>query len=61
MYGVNNTIESTLSSKENVTVADIRKELFEGDTVEEGSAVKDALDRGLFKEENIKITEKKED
>ena len=61
LYGVNNTIESTLSSKENVTVADIRKELFEGDTVEEGSAVKDALDRGLFKEENIKITEKKED
>ena len=61
LYGVNNTIESTLSSKENVTVADIRKELFEGDTAEEGGAVKDALDRGLFKEENIKITEKKDD
>ena len=61
LYGVNNTIESTLSSKENVTVADIRKELFEGDTAEEGGAVKDALDRGLFKGENIKITEKKDD
>ena len=48
LVGVNNTIESVLGTKEEVTSADIRKELFEGDSVPRGSAVKDAIDRGLL-------------
>ena len=47
LVGVNNTIENVFASKEEVTSADIRKELFEGDIVERGSAVQDAIDRGL--------------
>tara|TARA_B100001093_G_scaffold487591_1_gene523994 strand:+ start:875 stop:1840 length:966 start_codon:yes stop_codon:yes gene_type:complete len=68
LVGVNNTIESVLGSKEEVTSADIRKELFEGDNVPRGAAVQDAIDRGLFnsnndKKENVKveITEKSDD
>ena len=69
LVGVNNTIESVLGAKEEVTSADIRKELFEGDNVPRGAAVQDAIDRGLFnsntneKEENVKveITEKSDD
>ena len=69
LVGVNNTIENVLGSKEEVTSADIRKELFEGDNVPRGAAVQDAIDRGLFnsntneKEENVKveITEKSDD
>tara|TARA_B100001063_G_scaffold246858_1_gene288110 strand:+ start:1851 stop:2780 length:930 start_codon:yes stop_codon:yes gene_type:complete len=55
LVGVNNTIENTLGLKEEVTSADIRKELFEGDVVERHSAVKDAMDRGLLPKENVKI------
>ena len=55
MVGVNNTIENTLGLKEEVTSADIRKELFEGDVVERHAAVKDAIDRGLLPKENVKI------
>ena len=59
LVGVNNTIENVLSSKEEVTSADIRKELFEGDNVPRGAAVQDAIDRGLLNpdkvEENIKV------
>ena len=58
LIGVNNTIENTLGLKEEVTSADIRKELFEGDVVERNSAVKDAMDRGLIPKENVKISKK---
>jgi len=68
LVGVNNTIEGALSSKEEVTSADIRKELFEGDNVPTNSAAQDAMDRGLIPKqegetENVKveITEKAED
>ena len=54
LVGVNNTIENAFNSKDNVSSADIRKELFEGDNVARGSAVQDAIDRGLLKE-NKKI------
>ena len=50
LVGVNNTIENTFDSKDNVSSADIRKELFEGDNVARGSAVQNAIDRGLLKE-----------
>ena len=33
LYGVNNTIEDSLNEKEDVSTADIRKELFEGDNI----------------------------
>ena len=60
LVGVNNTIENTLGLKEEVTSADIRKELFEGDNVKRGSAVQDAIDRGLLSSEtNTKLGEKK--
>jgi len=70
LVGVNNTIEGALSSKESVTSADVRKELFEGDNVPTNSAVQDAIDRGLIAESNkeaetenvkVEITEKVED
>ena len=70
LVGVNNTIEGALSSKESVTSADIRKELFEGDNVPTNSAVQDAIDRGLMEDPNkeaetenvkVEITEKVED
>ena len=61
LIGVNNTIENAFDNKSEVTSADIRKELFEGDSVKRGSAVQDAIDRGLIKsKENIKISEKKD-
>lgn len=60
LVGVNNTIENALGLKEEVTSADIRKELFEGDNVKRGSAVQDAIDRGLLSSEtNTKLGEKK--
>ena len=61
LVGVNNTIENVLGQKEEVTSADIRKELFEGDNVPRGSAAQDAIDRGLIKpsteeiQENVKV------
>ena len=66
LVGVNNTIESVLGNKEEVTSADIRKELFEGGNVPRGAAVQDAINRGLLNAsqnpstENVKvdITEK---
>ena len=71
LYGVNNTIENNLREKEDVTSADIRKELFEGNNIERGGAVKNAIERGIISEENmeedesmgtnIKITEKTKD
>ena len=71
LYGVNNTIENSLREKEDVTSADIRKELFEGNNIERGGAIKDAIERGIISEENmeedkpmgtnIKITEKTKD
>tara|TARA_X000001036_G_scaffold431411_1_gene465663 strand:- start:45 stop:980 length:936 start_codon:yes stop_codon:yes gene_type:complete len=33
LIGVNNTIENTLNQKENVTSADVRKELFQGENI----------------------------
>lgn len=54
LVGVNNTIENAFDSNDNVSSADIRKELFEGDNVARGSAVQNAIDRGLLKE-NEKI------
>ena len=60
LVGVNNTIENAFDNNSEVTSADIRKELFEGDSVKRGSAVQDAIDRGLIKSgDNIKISEKK--
>ena len=65
LYGVNNTIENSLRGKEGITSADIRKELFEGNNIERGGAVKDAMERGILDKDNmgtnIKITEKKSD
>jgi len=58
LVGINNTIESSLSLKEEVTSADIRKELFEGDIVKRGDAVKDAIERGILSKENVKIVKK---
>ena len=58
LIGVNNTIEQSLGEKEEVTSADIRKELFEGDVVQRNSAVRDAMDRGLIPKENLKIDKK---
>ena len=58
LVGINNTIESSLSLKEEVTSADIRKELFEGDIVKRGDAVKDAIERGILPKENVKIVKK---
>ena len=58
LVGVNNTIENTLELKEEITSADIRKELFEGDIVKRGDAVKDAIERGILPKENVKITKK---
>jgi hypothetical protein len=61
LVGINNTIENTLNSQEEVTSADIRKELFEGNNIEKGGAVKNAMERGLIKsEDNVKITETKD-
>tara|TARA_X000000368_G_scaffold326165_1_gene263176 strand:- start:37 stop:972 length:936 start_codon:yes stop_codon:yes gene_type:complete len=61
LVGINNTIENTLNSQEEVTSADIRKELFEGNNIEKGGAVKNAMERGIIKsEDNIKIAEKKD-
>ena len=51
LVGVNNTIENSFNNSDNVTSADIRKELFEGDIVKRGSAVQDAIDRGLLSSE----------
>jgi hypothetical protein len=58
-----NTIESSLSNRGEITSADIRKELFEGDNVKTGSAINNAIDRGLIKDDkvNLKINEKKSD
>jgi len=58
LVGVNNTIENTLGLKEEITSADIRKELFEGDIVKRGDAVKDAIERGILPKENVKIYKK---
>ena len=65
LVGVNNTIENVLGGKDEVTSADIRKELFEGDNVPRGAAVQDAIDRGLINDNNgekenvkVEITEK---
>ena len=68
LVGINNTIENVLNTKEEVTSADIRKELFEGDNVPTNSATQDAIDRGLMEDPNketenvkVEITEKVED
>ena len=67
LVGVNNTIENTFDNKEEVSSADIRKEFFEGNNIERGGAVRDAIDRGLINENssetalnnvNINISEK---
>jgi len=67
LVGVNNTIENVFENKEEVSSADIRKELFEGANVERGGAVKNAIERGLLpsgsdekslNSVNISITEK---
>ena len=60
LIGINNTIENTLNSKEEVTSADIRKELFEGNNIERNGAVKDAVKRGLIPDSNEKISNKKD-
>ena len=54
----NTTIERNLGLGEEVSNADIRKELFEGEVITRGSAVKDAMDRGLISKENVKIEKK---
>ena len=70
LYGVNNTIENNIiKSANNVTSADIKKELFEGNDIERGGYLQNAIERGIIKEEdlkedaednqNMKITEKK--
>ena len=70
LVGVNNTIENVFDNKEEVSSADIRKELFEGGNVERGGAVRDAIERGLLNENasetslnnvNISISEKNDE
>ena len=70
LVGVNNTIENVFENKEEVSSADIRKELFEGGNIERGGAVQDAIERGLIDTNssetalnnvNISISEKKDD
>ena len=69
LVGINNTIENVLNTKEEVTSADIRKELFEGDNVPRGAAVQNAIDRGLLKPNQvdekgnmkIEVSEKQDD
>ena len=70
LVGVNNTIENAFEDKEEVSSADIRKELFEGGNIERGGAVKDAIERGLLNSKadetslnnvNINISEKTDD
>ena len=70
LVGVNNTIENVFENKEEVSSADIRKELFEGGNIERGGAVQDAIERGLIHTNssetalnnvNISISEKKDD
>ncbi len=70
LVGVNNTLENVFENKEEVSSADIRKELFEGGNIERGGAVKDAIERGLIDTNssetalnnvNISISEKKDD
>uniref|UniRef100_A0A6C0KB29 Uncharacterized protein n=1 Tax=viral metagenome TaxID=1070528 RepID=A0A6C0KB29_9ZZZZ len=70
LVGINNTIENVFENKEEVSSADIRKELFEGGNIERGGAVKDAIERGLIDADssetalnnvNISISEKKDD
>jgi hypothetical protein len=61
LIGINNTIENILNSNEEVTSADIRKELFEGNNIEKNGAAKNAMERGLIPNgDNVKITEKKD-
>tara|TARA_B100000035_G_scaffold314720_1_gene331929 strand:- start:2345 stop:3010 length:666 start_codon:yes stop_codon:yes gene_type:complete len=60
LVGINNTIENTLNSKEEVTSADIRKELFEGNNIEKNGAVKNAIERGLIPDSNTKLSNKKD-
>ena len=60
LVGINNTIENTLSLKEEVTSADIRKELFEGNNIEKNGAVKNAMERGLIPDSNENLTKKKD-
>ncbi|MAT49483.1 MAG: hypothetical protein CMA27_06590 [Euryarchaeota archaeon] len=60
LVGINNTIENTLSSKEEVTSADIRKELFEGNNIEKNGAIKNAMERGIIPDSNTKLSEKKD-
>ena len=47
LVGVNNTIENVFESNEEVSSADIRKELFEGGNVERGGAVKNAINEAF--------------
>tara|TARA_B100000963_G_scaffold290108_1_gene259861 strand:+ start:84 stop:1061 length:978 start_codon:yes stop_codon:yes gene_type:complete len=70
LVGVNNTIENVFDNKEEVSSADIRKELFEGGNIERGGAVKDAIERGILNSSasetslnnvNINISEKTDD
>ena len=70
LVGVNNTIENVFENKEEVSSADIRKELFEGGNVERGGAVRDAIERGILNANtnetssnnvNINISEKTAD
>jgi len=62
LVGVNNTMEDSLGNNK-VTSADIRKELFESnDVAKPGTAVQDAIDRGIFdRGVNMKIKEKDDD
>ena len=63
-------LSQRFDDKEEVSSADIRKELFEGGNVERGGAVKDAIERGLLNENssdtalnnvNISISDKNDD
>ena len=59
LVGVNNTIEGALST--DVTSADIRKELFEGDNVPTGSSVQNFIDRTEKKMDGVNIQIKEKD
>ena len=60
LYGVNNTIEDSLNKKENISTADIRKELFEGENIVTKTRNSNSMKKYL-EEHNNKTNQKNDD